>query len=116
MERLDFASAFGAVWELIRATNAYIEDRQPWATNKAGDTAATAAVIGACLDALRVVALLASPAIPRAAGELWRRLGLPGRPEDQRLPDAAAWGLLPAGNALDRGAPLFPRIDRAATT
>ena len=50
--------------------------------NKAGDAAATAAVLGDCLEALRIVALLASPVIPNAAAELWRRLGLPGRPED----------------------------------
>jgi methionyl-tRNA synthetase len=112
MTRLDFSAAFGAVWELIRAANSYIEDRQPWVLNKAGDTAATAGVIGDCLEALRLVALLASPAIPGAAAELWRRLGLPGRPEAARLPEAAAWGGLPAGNRLDRGAALFPRIDR----
>jgi methionyl-tRNA synthetase len=113
MTRLDFSAAFGAVWELIRAANSYIEDRQPWVLNKAGDAAATAGVIGDCLEALRVVALLASPAIPGAAAELWRRLGLPGRPEDARLPEAAAWGGLPAGNRLDRGGALFPRIDRS---
>jgi methionyl-tRNA synthetase len=112
MKRVDFSSAFGAVWELIGAANAYIEDRQPWALNKAGDSAATAAVIGDCLEALRIVALLASPAIPRAAAELWRRLGLPGRPEDARLPGDAAWCGLPGGSVLDRGAALFPRIDR----
>ena len=43
MDRLDFATGFGAVWDLIRATNSYIEDREPWALNKAGDTAAVAA-------------------------------------------------------------------------
>jgi methionyl-tRNA synthetase len=112
MGRLDFTSGFGAVWDLIKAANGFIEDRQPWVTNKAGDDAATAAVIGACLEVLRIVALLASPAIPAAAAELWRRLGLPGRPEDARLPEAAAWGGLPAGNPLDRGGPLFPRIER----
>ncbi len=111
LAELDFADGFGAVWELIRATNAYIEDRQPWALNKAGDTAAAAAVLGDCLESLRIVALLASPLIPRAAAELWRRLGLAGTPEGQRLPDAAAWGQLPSGARLDKGTPLFPRID-----
>ena len=66
--RLDFAGGFGAVWELIRATNAYIEDRQPWALNKAGDAATAAAVLGDCLEVLRVVALLASPVIPQRRG------------------------------------------------
>ncbi len=103
MTRLDFERGFGAVWDLIRNTNSYIEDQQPWALHKAGDTAAVAAVLGDCLEALRAVALLASPLIPRAAGELWRRLGLAGTPADQRLPDAAAWGLLPPGSVLEKG-------------
>jgi methionyl-tRNA synthetase len=111
MDRLDFSGAFAAVWDLIRGTNAFIEERQPWALNKAGDTAAVAGVLGDCLEALRIVALLASPVIPHASAELWRRLGLTGRPEEQALPDAAAWGLMPAGVALERGAPLFPRIE-----
>ena len=66
--------------------NAYIEDQQPWALNKAGDTAAVAAVLGDCLEALRIVALLASPLIPRAAAELWRRLGLAGHARGPAAP------------------------------
>jgi methionyl-tRNA synthetase len=114
LEDLDYAGGFGAVWELIRNTNSYIEERQPWALNKAGDTAAVDAVLGDCLEALRIVALLASPLIPRAARELWRRLGLTGAPGEQRLPEAAGWGGLPAGAPLEKGAPLFPRIETAA--
>jgi methionyl-tRNA synthetase len=114
MEHIDFSGAYGAVWELIRDANAFIEEREPWKLNKAGDTAAVAAVLGDCLEALRIVALLASPVIPRAAGELWRRLGLEGTPEAQRLPDAAAWSGAPAGTPLEKGEPLFPRIDTAA--
>ena len=105
-------AASARVWQLIRDANAYIEDRQPWALHKAGDADAVAAVLGDCLEALRIVALLASPVIPHAAAELWRRLGLAGAPEDQRLPDAAAWGsAATAGNTLEKGAALFPRID-----
>jgi methionyl-tRNA synthetase len=111
LEELDYASGFGAVWELIRHTNSYIEEQQPWALHKAGDAAAVDAVLGDCLEALRIVTLLAAPLIPRAAGELWRRLGLSGTPEEQRLPEAAAWGGLPAGAPLEKGAPLFPRIE-----
>jgi methionyl-tRNA synthetase len=67
-------------------------------------------VLGDCLEALRVIALLASPAIPRASAELWRRLGLPGGPDAVRLPDAASWGGLPAGSPLEKGTSLFPRL------
>jgi methionyl-tRNA synthetase len=111
MTRLDFSAGFGAVWDLLRATNSYIEERAPWALAKAGESIAVAEVLGDCLEALRIVALLSSPVIPRASGELWRRLGLPGRPEDARLPDAAAWGQLPPGSRVEKGAPLFPRLE-----
>jgi methionyl-tRNA synthetase len=109
MDRLDFSSAFLAVWDLIRAANAFIEDRAPWALQKAGDTVAVAGVLGDCLETLRIVALLASPAIPNACAGLWRRLGLSGTPEDERLPAAAAWGQLPPGSKLEKGEALFPR-------
>ncbi len=111
MARLDFAGAFGAVWDLIRATNSYIEDSRPWALHKAGESTRTAEVLGDCLEALRIVAVLASPVIPNAAAELWRRIGMPGRPEHARLPDAARWGQLVPGARLEKGAPLFPRKD-----
>ena len=111
LARLDFAGAFAAVWDLIRATNSFIEDSEPWKLHKAGEADAVAPVLGDCLEALRIVALLASPVIPRAAAALWSRLGLPGSPEDQRLPDAAAWGGLPSGSLLTKGDPLFPRFE-----
>ena len=111
MERLDFASAYGALWDLIRAANSFIEDREPWKLHKAGDATATAGVLGDCLETLRVIALLASPAIPNACGALWRRLGLDGTPEEQRLPDAAEWGRGPSGTTLEKGDALFPRIE-----
>jgi methionyl-tRNA synthetase len=100
------------VWQFIRDANAYIEEQAPWATHKAGDAVTTAGVLGDCLEALRIVALLASPVIPRAAAELWRRLGLAGAPEDARVPDDARWGAAAtAGNALEKGPALFPRLD-----
>ncbi len=111
MTKLDFAGGFGAVWDLIRAANSYIEDRAPWALQKAGDSAAVAAVLGDCLETLRIVALLASPIIPDAAGELWRRLGLPGSPGGPAPAGRAAWGSLPAGLTLERGPALFPRLE-----
>ena len=108
LTRLDFASGFGSVWELIRATNAYIEDSKPWELNKQGDADAVAAVLGDCLESLRIVALLASPVIPNAAAELWRRLGLAAGPKTsvcRPRPDGDSCPRAPARE----GRPLFPR-------
>jgi methionyl-tRNA synthetase len=43
-------------------------------------------VLGDALEVLRIVALLASPALPATCAEIWRRIGLPGAPDEQSLP------------------------------
>jgi methionyl-tRNA synthetase len=105
-DRLAPSEALEATWQLIREANAHLEANEPW---KAEPGPAVDAVLGAGIEALRIVAILASPAIPTAAGEVWRRLGLPGTPEEQRLPAAAAWGGYPGGLPVEKGKPLFPR-------
>jgi methionyl-tRNA synthetase len=96
-----------ATWRLIRETNAYLEANEPWKAEPGPDVDA---VLGDALEVLRIVSVLASPAIPRAAREVWRRIGLDGVPEEQRLPDAAAWGGYPGGLPVTKGEPLFPRV------
>ena len=66
--------------------------------------------MGDALEALRIVAILASPAVPESAQKVWERIGLPGQVSDQRLPDAAAWGGYPGGLSVVKGEPLFPRL------
>jgi methionyl-tRNA synthetase len=101
------SEALEATWRLVRETNAALEAVEPW---KAEPGPAVDAVLGDALEALRIVAVLASPALSRASQEIWRRIGLPGRIEDQRLPEAAVWGGYPGGLRVERGSPLFPRI------
>jgi methionyl-tRNA synthetase len=66
--------------------------------------------MGDALEALRIVTVLAWPAVPSTAEAIWSRLGLSGSVADQRLPDAATWGRYPGGTAVTKGDPLFPRI------
>jgi methionyl-tRNA synthetase len=101
------SDALDATWRLIRETNAYLEANEPW---KSEPGPAVDTVMGDALEALRIVAILAWPAVPSAAAEVWRRIGLDGSPADARLPESATWGKYPGGLAVEKGAPLFPRI------
>jgi methionyl-tRNA synthetase len=104
------SDALEATWRLVRETNAALEAAQPWKMAPGPDVDA---VMGDALEALRIVALLASPAVPDAAEEIWRRIGLTasaGPLSEQRLPAAAAWGGYPGGLPVEKGAPLFPRL------
>ncbi len=99
--------ALEATWRIIRETNDFLQTNEPW---KLEPGPACDTVMGDALEALRIVTLLASPAMPRACDEIWRRIGLDGSPAELRLPEAAAWGGYPGGRTIVAGDPLFPRI------
>jgi len=102
--------ALDATWRLLRETNAYLEANEPW---KAEPGPELDAVMGDALETLRIVSVLASPAIPSTCVEVWRRIGLDGSPTDQQLPAAVTWGGYPGGLPVEKGESLFPRIKAA---
>jgi len=104
--RVQPSEALEATWRIIHQTNAHLEAHEPW---KAPPGPQVDAVMGDALEALRVVAVLASPAIPTTAQTVWERIGLPGLVSDQRLPGAIAWGGYPGGLVVTKGPPMFPR-------
>jgi methionyl-tRNA synthetase len=101
------SKALEATWQLVRATNAHLEDNEPWKADPGPDVDA---VMGDALEALRIVAVLAFPAIPDTAQAIWERIGLPGSVADQHLPDAARWGQYSPGGPVTKGDALFPRL------
>jgi methionyl-tRNA synthetase len=105
-ERFAPHEALEATWRLITAANAELEATEPW-KSEPGPT--VDAVLGSALEALRIVCLLVSPAMPATAQQIWTRIGLDGSPADRRVPVDAAWGGYPGGVPVERGAPLFPR-------
>ena len=95
-----------ATWNLIRATNAHLEQNEPWKMQPGTEVDA---VMGDALEALRIVVILANPALPTTTQEIWRRIGLPGRIDERRVGVDTAWGLYPGGVTVEKGEPLFPR-------
>ncbi|MCB1031514.1 MAG: methionine--tRNA ligase, partial [Acidimicrobiales bacterium] len=99
--------ALEATWRLIREANALLENTEPW---KAEPGPEVDGVLGDALEVLRLVCILASPALTRATEIAWERIGLTGSPTDQRLPESALWGGYPGGLTVTKGDPLFPRL------
>ncbi|HEY5104480.1 MAG TPA: class I tRNA ligase family protein, partial [Acidimicrobiales bacterium] len=99
--------ALEATWELIGATNAYLELNAPWKLDVGPEVDK---VMGDALEAIRIVAILISPAMPSVADEIWRRVGLTGSPATAPYSQSATWGLYPGGSKVEKSDPLFPRI------
>ena len=108
-DRVQPSVALEATWRLIRETNEYLQDREPWKLDPGPEVDI---VMGDAIEALRIVAILASPAMPGACDEAWRRLGLEGSPQDCLVPRDVAWGGYAGGLPVEIGEPLFPRLKR----
>jgi methionyl-tRNA synthetase len=98
--------ALEATWQLIRATNAHLENHEPWKSEPGPEVSA---VMGDALEALRIVTILAFPAMPDTAREIWRRIGMTTDIENCRIATDTQWGLYPSGAPVVKGDPLFPR-------
>jgi methionyl-tRNA synthetase len=104
--------ALKAAWVFVRKANAYVEEVAPWRLAKDPKRRRRLEVaLYHLVDALRLMALLLSPIVPRAAQELWGRLGLAGVVADCSYPQDGRWGLMPEGSPVETGPPLFPRLD-----
>jgi len=110
-EEADFVGALTEIWRAVASLNQAIVQASPWKLAKdptrKGDLDA---FLYRLLEAVRLVAVLASPVMPRAAGRIFRMLGL----TDSAGSEDLEWGRLEAGAALGALEPLFPRLEKAA--
>lgn len=112
MADVDFSAAAAAVQELASRANRYIEETEPFKLAKDPEKQdELACVMYNLLEAIRVIALYMAPFAPNTSEEVYRRLGLGAIRDVEDIKAASAWGQLPAGNPIQVGDPLFPRLD-----
>ncbi len=112
--RVDFTGAAAAVQRLAHRANAYIDETEPFRMAKDPERRGELAqVMYNLLEAIRVIALYMAPFMPATSAEVFRRLGLDDMAGIDNIKEAAAWGQLPAGNVVEKGEPLFIRLDEA---
>ncbi|MBW3594367.1 MAG: methionine--tRNA ligase [Actinobacteria bacterium] len=100
-----------AAFTFVRKANSYVEEVAPWSLAKdESNRRRLEVVLYELTEALRLMSLMLSPFIPRAAQELWTRLGQEGEVASHTF-EAARWGGLAEGTKIVTGEPLFPRIE-----
>ncbi|MBR6542135.1 MAG: methionine--tRNA ligase [Anaerotignum sp.] len=110
MDNMLFSDALVEIWNLIRRTNKYIDETQPWVLCK--DEAKKGELANALYnvaEAIRIVSILIQPFMPLTPGKIWEQLNVPA--EATEWETTKTWGVLPAELAVQKGETLFPRID-----
>jgi methionyl-tRNA synthetase len=108
MDRFEANAAIEAVCELATWCNGFVEESAPWKLAKEpARREKLSGVLYTLAESLRIIAILLSPVLPKAARGIWNQLGLEG---EFRL-EETKWGGLKDGHQLGRPFPLFPRIE-----
>lgn len=107
-----FRDALEDVWQLVTALNRLIDESKPWELKKRGETEALNACMYRLCEGLRWLALILHPFMPMKTEEMWRQLGLEDTPT-QPWQSALRWGGLAEGTRVNKGEPLFPRLETA---
>jgi len=112
LERYEFGQALSAIWKLVDASNKYIEDNTPWALAKDPSKASRlGTVLYNMAESMRVVTVMLTPFMPKLPQRVWQQLGMTEEVEAQTWESIKQWGMLPCGLKINRGNPLFPRLD-----
>ncbi len=110
LERNLISDSLEGLWKLVNAANKYIDETAPWSDEADDERRGT--ILYNMSEVLRILAIALRPYLVDAPSEMWRQLGLEASVSfDGTCWDDLGWGGAPSGVAIDRGDPLFPRLD-----
>lgn len=112
IDSLQINYALAAIWKLVGRSNKYIDETAPWTLAKSpGDQGKLGTVLYNLAEVIRIVGVLAAPFMPNLPGRLWEQIKV--EKEDQKTWESVQkFGVLSPGTLIERGKPLFPRIDK----
>jgi len=107
----NFGRALDLAWDLVSEVNKFLVLTEPWAISE-GPTrrARLASILYTAAEALRFIAVLLFPVIPKAAERIWKQLGCEGSAKDQN-PENLQWGGLKPGMRVGKPEIIFPRLE-----
>jgi methionyl-tRNA synthetase len=115
--KLEVSAALKEAIGLANFCDFFIDFASPWKLAKSSnqkDKTVLNDVLYSLAESLRIIAILISPVLPRAAHGIFDQLNwkieLSGKEERFSLADAE-WGRLPDGHVVGKPLPLFPRIE-----
>ena len=111
MDKMVFSDALTELWTLIRRTNKYIDETQPWVLIKeeSKKPVLAGALYNVC-ETIRIISILLQPCLTRTPKHIWQQIGV----EEGALTEwesIRTFGLLPKELTVKKGEALFPRID-----
>ncbi|HEU5140312.1 MAG TPA: methionine--tRNA ligase [Bacillales bacterium] len=111
LEDMEFSVALSSIWQLVRRTNKYIDETQPWVLAKNEDERdKLASVMAHLAESIRFLSIFIAPFLTETPKKIWRQLGIQeGQLTEWK--DSMPFGEIPGGTRVQKEAPLFPRLE-----
>lgn len=114
-EEFSFSRALELIWAAIAQVDGYITTQKPWSLSEDPDQRARLeTVLYYAAESLRILVVLAHPALPISTEKIWRQLGQFSALGEARI-DQLGWGILRSGTAIGEPAAVFPRVEKTET-
>ncbi len=111
MKKYDPREALSLIWAVLKNGNQYVDSQKPWALAKdPAKREELASTLRALAESLAHAAVMMRAFVPETAAKILATFKLPA---DIKIQNEAEFTktLLPPGTTIDKGAPLFPRLD-----
>ncbi len=116
MDNMEFSVALSTLWQFVSRTNKYIDETQPWILAKDESKKERLGNVMAHLaESLRHIGIMLQPFLTQTPERIFEQLGIN---EDS----LTSWdslntvGLIPESTKVQKGQPIFPRLDVEAET
>jgi methionyl-tRNA synthetase len=111
MENMEFSVALTAIWKLVSGANKYIDKTAPWTLAKDdANKGQLDSVLVHLVESIRIASVLLQPFLTRAPQLIWQQIGLAAG-QGTSWASWAAFGKDVSGLTVQKGEPLFPRLE-----
>lgn len=107
MDDFKFNEALECLWNLVRRSNKYVDQTEPWILGREEKYERLNTVLYNLAESLRIIAQMLEPVMRNTTDEILKQLGL----ENKGFASAKEFGLIKEGTKVSKGENLFNRLD-----
>ncbi|MDU4378960.1 MAG: methionine--tRNA ligase [Anaerococcus vaginalis] len=107
MDEFKFNEALECLWNLVRRSNKYVDQTEPWILGREEKYDRLNTVLYNLAESLRIIAQMLEPVMRNTTKEILKQLGV----ENQGFESAYKFGLIKEGTKVSKGENLFNRLD-----
>ena len=107
MDEFKFNEALECLWNLVRRSNKYVDQTEPWILGREEKYDRLNTVLYNLAESLRIIAQMLEPVMRNTTEEILKQLGV----ENQGFESAKEFGLIKEGTEVNKGENLFNRLD-----